>query len=196
MYVEEIVRQMPVRDYNLEIRPNLKDGDFVFASGNYQFSRQIKKTTKSMWSHVGLIFRIEEIDRVLLLESVEAAGVRFAPFSKYLKNYRRGKPYNGIVYIARYEELLPDKDYKTMKQSGCDALAWPYSWASIAMTVGRMLTGSRKFSRELLKQHNYTCAELVENCFSSVNIKFRKNGFITPEDFASDPKVSFLYRLL
>jgi hypothetical protein len=196
MYVEKIIRQMSIQDYNLEVRPNLKDGDFMFGSGNYVFSQLVKKMTKSMWSHVGIIFRFEEIDRVLLLESVENAGVRFAPLSKYLRDYRHGRPYNGLVFIARYEEQLQDKNYKIMNKTGCDALAWPYSWVSIAMALGRILTGSRKFGRENLKEHNYTCAELVEKCFSSGGIKFRKSGYITPEDFARDPSVSFLYRLL
>ena len=49
--------------------------------------------TDSPWSHVGVVFWLKSIQRVLLLESVESIGVRFAPLSKYLSDYKKGKPY-------------------------------------------------------------------------------------------------------
>jgi len=67
-----------------EIRATLKSGDLIFASGDYLVSKAIQKVTHSPWSHVAIIIRVEEIDRILLLESVEDMGVRIVPLSKYL----------------------------------------------------------------------------------------------------------------
>lgn len=124
-YSEKGLLKMPKMDYKT-VRGNLKSGDLFFASGNYFVSKLIEDATDSMWSHVGVIFRVEEIDRVLLLESVEDAGVRFAPLSKYLDDYEDDEAYDGKIYIARYEQDIPEEDIKKMAVAGCDRLARPY----------------------------------------------------------------------
>ena len=72
-----------------EIRPLLCSGDLLLCSGTSWFSRLIQAATGSEWSHVGLILRMERLDRVMLLESVESIGVRAVPLSCYFENYRQ-----------------------------------------------------------------------------------------------------------
>ena len=69
------------------------------------FSRMIQKSTGSAWSHVGFVMRLDAIDRVMVLESVEPLGVRTVPLRKYLQDYdsRGNKPYPGGVVIARHK---------------------------------------------------------------------------------------------
>ena len=61
--------RLPLQSYST-VRPDLKSGDLLFASGNYTISQLIRRFTKSAWSHVGIVFKIDAIGRVLLLESV------------------------------------------------------------------------------------------------------------------------------
>lgn len=98
------IKALPVLPY-LDLRAKLKSGDILFASGDYWVSKAIQKVTESPWSHVGIVFRLDSIDRVLLLESVEDMGVRFAPLSKYLDDYEDGKPYKGRVVLARCKDV-------------------------------------------------------------------------------------------
>jgi len=49
-----------------KIRDSLKTGDMFFASGSYAFSGIIQKLTKSTWSHVAVIYKDEELGRVLV----------------------------------------------------------------------------------------------------------------------------------
>jgi len=94
------------------IRDSLQSGDLLFASGNYLISNLIQKFTDSPFSHIGIIFPVKSLDRFLLLESVEDYGVRFVPLSKYLNDYEKGKPYNGIIVLTRVEGL----DRKKMEE--------------------------------------------------------------------------------
>src|ERR1700730_11547767 len=91
----------PVSDYRL-VRPSLASGDLLFASGNYTISQLIQQITGSIWSHCGIIFVVDSINRVLLLESVEDMGVRLVPLSKYFSDYDgNGSAYDGRVVLAR-----------------------------------------------------------------------------------------------
>src|SRR4051794_39918589 len=92
---EEVVA-IPVEAY-ADVRARLRSGDLLFCSGNYLLSRAIRKSTRSPWSHVAVVLAIREIDRVLLLESVEDVGVRLAPVSSYLDDYAGGQPYEGLL---------------------------------------------------------------------------------------------------
>ena len=62
------LKELP--DYRYEkIREYLKTGQIVFCSGSYAFSGIIQKLTKSTWSHVAVIYKDEELGRVLVLGS-------------------------------------------------------------------------------------------------------------------------------
>lgn len=59
--------------------------------------------TRSDWSNIGFILRLDAIDRVMVFESVERLGVRTVPLSKYLSDYdNEGNPYPGGFVLARH----------------------------------------------------------------------------------------------
>ena len=99
-WTPEILKQQPKVAY-AAMRENLQSGDLFFCSGNYKVSELIQRVTDSPWSHVGIILIARDIDRVLLLESVEDVGVRLVPVSKYLIDYEHGRPYDGPLVFAR-----------------------------------------------------------------------------------------------
>lgn len=186
------IKTLPVLAYS-DIRVKLKSGDIFFTSGNYLISKSIQKMTGSPWSHVGIVFRLDAIDRVLLLESVEDMGVRFAPLSKYINDYEDGKPYNGRAVFARCEDVTSET-IKGLSRFGIDELTQPYDKDEIAKIMARITLGIGRKVRD----REYICSELVYECFARVGKEFAYNpkGFISPEDIWVDKKISLVGRVL
>ncbi|MDL1959581.1 MAG: hypothetical protein LWX01_10845 [Deltaproteobacteria bacterium] len=101
-----------------QIRDQAQNGDVLICSGAGLFSSMIQQATDSIWSHVGFILRLEEIDRVMLLESIEPIGVRTIRLSKYLTGYdeKRKKPYKGGLAIIRHSQFGDLVDHSKLKQ--------------------------------------------------------------------------------
>lgn len=186
------VKALPVLPYP-ELRAKLKSGDLFFASGDYLLSKAIQKVTDSPWSHVGIVFRLDAIDRVLLLESVEDSGVRFAPLSKYLHDYEDGKPYKGRAVLARCKDLTA-ATVAGLSTFGIDELTQPYDKDEVAKILARIALGMGRKERD----REYICSELVYECFSRAGKEFayHPKGFISPEDVWVDDKLSLVGRVL
>ncbi|HLD24222.1 MAG TPA: YiiX/YebB-like N1pC/P60 family cysteine hydrolase [Sulfuricurvum sp.] len=186
------IDSFPILTYS-DLRSTLKSGDLLFTSGKYLISSAIQKMTQSPWSHVGIVFRLDSIDRILLLESVEDMGVRFAPLSKYLNDYENAKPYKGRVVLARCNNVTPET-VTHLSTFGIDELTQPYDKDEIAKIMARIALGRGKKSRD----REYICSELVYECFSRAGIEFtfNKKGFISPEDIWTDKQVSLIGRIL
>jgi hypothetical protein len=185
------LKQLPINSYQ-QRRAKLRSGDLLFASGNYPVSKVIRKMTGSPWSHVGIIFWLKSINRVLLLESVESVGVRFAPLSKYLTAYSRGKPYRGMIILARCTDVAA-KNIDDLARCGVDELTRPDDKDEIVAIVARIALGRGKPKRD----REYICSELVYECFANAGKEFayNKKGFISPEDVWRDEKVRLISRI-
>jgi len=186
------IEALPVVAYR-ELRPKLKSGDLLFTSGDYLASQLIRKFTESPWSHVGIVFRVDAIDRVLVLESVEDMGVRFAPLSKYLSDYDEGKPYRGRAVIARCARL-DRKSLEKIAAFGTDQLTRAYDRGEIMDIAARIALGYPRPKRD----RAYICSELVHECFARAGRAFGydRRGFISPENIWRDPRVSLIGRIL
>jgi hypothetical protein len=190
------VRAWPLREYS-EIRGSLKTGDLLFASGNYFFSRLIRRVTRSYWSHVGIIYVDPALERVLLLESVESFGVRFAPLSKYTCDYSGdGRPYDGELVIASVDGV-ESQQIKAALRHGLDQLTDPYDRGEVFRILARMVLG--RMNRFRQDVHAYICSELVHECFlaphAQVKLGMASRGYVCPGDIWADPKVKLKYRL-
>ena len=84
------LKELPVVPYE-KIRDYLKTGHIFFSSGSYTFSGIIQRLTKSVWSHVAIVYKDEELGRVMVLEAEPYVGIRLIPLSKYLKDYKGKK---------------------------------------------------------------------------------------------------------
>ena len=186
------VERLPVTPY-AEVRPRLKSGDLLFAAGRYMLSRAVQVATRSPWSHAGIIFHVDTFDRKLLLESVEDAGVRMAPLTKYLHDYDKGKPYDGAVVLARCQVLNPEMVVR-LGQFGTDLMTRPYGCEEIGTTVARLALGLGREGND----PNYISSELVQHCFQNAGYAFDQDPdrFITPEDIWTDRNVTLLARIL
>lgn len=186
------IEALPVLAYR-ELRPKLRSGDLLFTSGDYLASQLIRKFTESPWSHIGIAFRVEAIDRVLLLESVEDMGVRFAPLSKYLADYEDGKPYRGRAVIARCAGLRR-KELQKLAAFGTDQLTRAYDRGEIMDIAARIALGKPRPKRD----QAYICSELVHECFARAGRAFAYDarGFISPENIWRDDRVALIGRIL
>lgn len=188
------------KHYNA-IRDEIRSGDLLLCSGHSTFSTLIQKTTRSIWSHVGFILRVDPIDRIMVLESVESIGVRSIPLSNYAKDYNgTGKPYPGTIMIARHQDVNPH-EITHLSQKAVDLLGYPYGTDEIIRIAARISLYSLDLPEprdETDKpMHEYICSEYVHECFKSMGIHVNHNpmGFIAPADFARDTAIKPLFYL-
>lgn len=176
-----------------EIRSSLRTGDMVFCSGTYFFSKLIRRFTRSVWSHVGMIYRDDYLDRIFILESETMIGVRIAPLSKYLRDYHgRRKPYRGRMFVAELEPGAAPEALKKAVSFGMDQLTKPYdNWEILRIAV-RIAFGIGRKSRD----RKYICSELVYEAFHKAGIEFPYNNrSISPDDLWKDPRVKVRFRI-
>ncbi len=187
------IEQLVVTPY-AGLRDSLKTGDLVFCSGSYLFSRLIQRFTGSVWSHVGILYKDDTLQRVFVLESETMIGVRLAPLSKYLKDYHgRNRPYRGNIVIARVQ---PEVDSAAMNRAisfGMDELTKPYDNLEILRIALRILLRISRRTRD----RKYICSELVFECFKRAGVNFKlHDAFVSPDDIWQDSAVHCLQRVV
>jgi len=163
-------------------RRNIEDGDLLLCSGEGPFSKLIQKFTKSIWSHVGFVLWRRDLDRLVVIESMESKGVREVSLSSYLK-------YKGQVVISRSGEVseIMRGHPEMLIELGrfvVDHLGYPYDNDEIARIAWRVVSRKKKGNRKRDKE--YICSEFADECFRSIGVEFLGDprGFITPGDFA------------
>lgn len=182
----------PPRPYQ-EVRALVKDGDILLCSATDPMSRIIQWATRSPWSHVAIAFRMEELDRVLVLEAVERIGVRCIPLSTFVSRTSGGvTPYPGQILLARHAALDGEalaNPIARMSGFAFDRLGAPFSPAEIARIGLRILMGrlGRTMPRTLTPKNEYICSEYVAGCFQSLDLNFPWDGlgFLAPANIAA-----------
>jgi hypothetical protein len=193
VFSKKQLKELPTIPYE-KIRDNLKTGQLVFCSGGYLFSGIIQKLTKSTWSHVAIVYKDEELGRVLILESEPMVGIRLIPLSKYLHDYKgKKRPYKGMIFIA---DITPEPVKRNLNNGisfGLDELTRPYDNWEIFRIMLRILfrIGKRQ------KNRNYICSELVRDAYLKAGVHFPlTDSYISPDGIWKDIRVSRKYRVL
>ncbi|MDS4013844.1 MAG: YiiX/YebB-like N1pC/P60 family cysteine hydrolase [Candidatus Accumulibacter sp.] len=189
----KLVAQFPVLDYE-QARQQLRTGDIVFCSGTYFFSRAIQWFTKSLWSHVGIIYRDDHLERIFVLESETMIGVRLVPLSKYLRDYHgRSKPYKGYILVGRLSPEPDGENTKKVISFGMDALTRPYdNWEIFRIAMRILFRRGRK-----VRDRKYICSELVYEAFRKADVQFpfHRNS-ISPDDIWKDQRLISQFRIM
>ncbi|HLZ76129.1 YiiX/YebB-like N1pC/P60 family cysteine hydrolase [Phenylobacterium sp.] len=180
-----------------EVRETVRDGDLLLCSATDGFSRLIRWATKSPWSHVAIAYRLEEIDRVIVLESVEKIGVRAVPLSSFISRTSSGvSPYPGQILLARHKGMSAKSRRQPMKKMAKFAfgrLGDKFSTRDMARIALRIAFGrfERRMPRSLGARNAFICSEYVARCFKELDLEIPWDGlgFIAPCDFALDPRV-------
>lgn len=183
-------------------RGEIRSGDLLLCSGSGLFSRMIQAATGSVWSHVGFVMRLDYIDRVMVLESLEPLGVRTVPLSKYLHDYdSNGTPYPGGLAIARhaaFEEIAQQENRAALRKLGqfaVDLFGYPYDSTEIARIAARIAASHLPFrgadKRALKRDREFICSEYVWECYNSlgIHVSYDEKGFVAPADFAKEKDV-------
>jgi hypothetical protein len=185
-----------------KLRETLRDGDIVLCQGRDPFSRLIQWSTKSPWSHVGMVFRVDSLDRVIVVEAVEKIGVRAVSLSDFLSRDSAGThPYPGKILFARHQALAGDvADPRVRKLAdfafeklGCKFA--PGEILKIAMRIiDARLFGNRKTPKFLISDDEFICSEFVAGAFAKAGLPIPWDGlgFIAPNDIADDPNMQLV----
>lgn len=184
------------------VRDEIRSGDLLLCSGDYMFSRLIQKATRSCWSHVAFVLRLDAVDRIMVLESIEGKGVRTVPLGEYVANFEgSGSGYRGRVALARHAEFprhATPEGLKKMAQFAVDRFAYPYDEEEIARITARIVGGFIGFEKhEVERDQEYICSEYVYECYRimGIDVSYDRRGFITPVDFVRSAKVDLLWEL-
>jgi hypothetical protein len=190
---KEQLKKTPVIPYE-KIRDFVKTGDIFFSSGSYAFSGVIQRLTKSTWSHVAIVYKDEELGRVLVLEAEPYVGIRLIPLSKYLHDYKgKKRPYKGQVVIAKLNIDVPKENLNRGISFGLDELTRPYDNYEIVRIMMRILLHISRRERN----RNYICSELVRDILAKAGVVMHYNDtYISPDNVWSDNRVEMKYRIL
>jgi len=174
----------------------------------------IQASTQSEWSHIAVIVRLESIDRVMLVESVEPIGVRAVPLSKYLHDYDgAGHPYPGTLRIARHRGFAAHATPAGLARLGhyaVDQLGTPYDHYEIAKIAARItLTQLAEpdahqsqldawKAEGLERDREYICSEYAWECYRAAGLElpYDPRGFVAPKDFVDNADIEWLGELL
>jgi hypothetical protein len=180
-----------------QLRASLRDGDIVLCQGRDPFSKLIQWSTKSPWSHVGMVFRVDSLDQVVVIEAVEKIGVRAVELADFLSRDSAGTcPYPGKILFVRHQELKGDvSDPRVLELArfafsrlGCKFA--PKEIAKIAMRItDARLFGNRKTPKFLLSDDEFICSEFVAGAYAKAGMEIPWDGlgFVAPSDIANDP---------
>lgn len=188
---------MPPLPYDV-VRTLVRDGDILLCSSHEAASRLIRWATKSDWSHCAIAFRMDQIDRVMVLECVERLGVRAVPLSDFISRTSAGvRPYPGKMLLARHAAAAgfePHELVRGMCGFAFDQLGRRFSQAEtikigVRIALGRL--GIVMPSR-VRSDDEFICSEYVARCFEAVGIRIGWDGlgFMAPADIAADPAVT------
>ena len=190
---KKMLKEMPIIPYE-KIRGYLKTGDIFFSSGSYTFSGIIQKLTKSTWSHVAVIYKDEELGRVMVLEAEPRIGIRLIPLSKYLHDYKGTKrPYKGQITLARLNISVEKENFNKGISFGLDELTRPYDNYEIVRIMVRILFHISRRERN----RNYICSELVRDMLAKAGVIIQyQDTYISPNNIWEDKRVDRMYRIL
>ncbi|MDZ7880746.1 MAG: YiiX/YebB-like N1pC/P60 family cysteine hydrolase [Saprospiraceae bacterium] len=190
---KKALKKLPIVKYEA-IRNELKTGDLFFGSGSYLFSGIIQRLTKSTWSHVAIIYKDEELGRVLVLESEPFIGVRLIPLSKYLNDYKGSKKsYRGQIALAKLAIPLDKQALNKGISFGLDELTRPYDNFEIIRIMIRMYFKITKRANN----RSYICSEFVRDILEESNVVLPYNNtYISPDDVWTDKRLVMTHRIL
>ena len=187
------IKRLPVQPYEV-VRDDLRSGDLIFCSGSYLFSGLIQRFTGSVWSHIGVVYRDEALQRVFVLESEAGIGVRLVPLSKYLRDYHgRRRPYRGQIVIGRFASGLDADQVRNAVSYGMDLLTKPYDNSEILRIAARILFRIGRRTRD----RKFICSELVDECFHAAGVRFtRPDNYVSPDNIWCNDCVVMHQRVL
>ncbi len=186
-----------------DARPNLRTGDILLFNSVALGSRLIEFGTHSLWSHSAFVWVLSDVNRVMLLESMDTVGVRVMPMSTRIDGCAAlPTPFPGKLLVLRHQlfPAPPDPAKLTaMTQFALDRVGFPYSFQELHQISLRIALGMAGvvLPGRLDPKNQFICSEYVAKCYDVMGVELApdREGFIAPADIAADPNVEGLFSL-
>jgi len=198
---DNVLSELKAQPY-AKVRPMVRDGDLLLCSATDPFSKVIRWSTRTPWSHIAIAYRVPSLDRVMVFEAVEKIGVRTVPLSTFISRTSEGAhPYPGKILLARDQrfEDLDEKKKRAMYDFAFGCLGDRFAPGDIVKIALRLAFGrlSRKMPRFLGAKNEFICSEYVAKCFAKGGLKIPWDGlgFVAPGDFALAPDVQAIAQI-
>lgn len=165
------------------------NGDILFCSGTSAISKEIKKVTKSEFSHVGLLFtyKVGTQKVVFVIEAINPV-ISIIPLEQYFVNYKQtGKAYPGKLFIGRLDGGLTLEQSALIHKCAVAQIGKNYDNASILKQAFNYLFKTNLQDKDT---HRLICSELVAMAYKAAKIPMLKDdcGFCTPGSIGKDSK--------
>jgi hypothetical protein len=178
-----------------DIRSSLKTGDVVLMGGSSIFSRAIRRLTRSKWSHVGMVMKVEEFDTLLLWESTTNGhdkdvqtgevkrGVQLVPLSKRVKDH------TGNIAFRPLSRALNGGEITKLNKFRHSVKDKPYDFDGLELL--RSAIDSRLFWSNREDLSAYFCSELIAETYQTLGFlsEALPSNEYTPNDFSSSAAV-------
>lgn len=164
-----------------EVRATFREGDLLAFRGRSPVSAVIRAVTGSVYSHVGLVYLIEE--RRYCLEAV-GKGVSLGLMSEVAKRYAGGIDYFAID--------APDAVRHAATLFALEQLGKPFDFVGLVRFF--LLLSLRIRSRARADQR-WFCAELVAAAYRRQGIELARTPacYSAPRDLARSARARFVY---
>ena len=177
-------------------RKLVRNGDLLLCSADDPFSKVIRWSTQSPWSHIAIAYRIDSLDRVMVFEAVTQFGARTVPLSHFIAYTSSGThPYPGKILLARDRrmEKLSAAKQKAMYAFAMGCLGDKFAGGEILKIAARIALGrfDVRMPRRLGPRDEFICSEYIARCFDKAGLKIPWDGlgYIAPDDFALSPDI-------
>jgi hypothetical protein len=183
------------------VRPLIQSGDLLLCSGSSPMSKMIQYSTGSHYSHVAFLLRLDTLDRLVVLESVESIGIRACTLGSYVADYNgSGQPYPGSLWIARHAQvnLQEARTFQVFSCTALDLLGYPYGTQDILDITARIVGAKLGMPpRAVRTDKAYICSEFAYLVYQSigVSVPYNHENFIAPADFATCAEVTLLWEI-
>lgn len=192
---DNVLQELKPQPY-ARVRRLVQDGDLLLCSATDPFSRLIRWSTKTPWSHIAIAYRIPSLDRVMVFEAVQQIGVRTVPLSTFISRTSSGAhPYPGQILLARDQRFdgLAERKKAALYDFAFGCLGDHFAPGEIVKIGVRLLLGrmAHEMPRFLGPRNAYICSEFVAKAFAKAGLKipWDGDGFVAPGDFAAAPDV-------
>ena len=176
------------------VRPLIRSGDLLLCQGSSIFSRLIQHATGAPWSHCACLLRLDALDRIMVVESVESIGCRAVPLSHYVHRYGDGGGYPGRVFIGRHAVFSTDNApaFTLFSQRAIDLLGSAYDTQTILRIAARVVAAQVGFHPAPISRDDMLiCSEYVYEIYKAfgITMPYGTGGYIAPKDWAESPDI-------
>jgi len=190
------LERIPVEPYG-SVRPLLRTGDVLLAAGDHWISHVIARATRSPMTHAGIVYVMQDADRVLLLEASEGQGVRLAPLSRLVWG-SKAQRYRGMLFVLRHRDVLSTPGLRAASEYGFDRLTARYAYWTLLVILARIILRLRR-TRVEIEDDAFVCSELASSWLQTAGLGLdphaSDHGYVTPGALFSDSHLDLIARI-